>query len=141
MALFETNAVGTQLAGDYFAPLLRKSTGTPRIINVSSGAGSIGIRYDRSHPGASMKVISYRVSKAAQNMIAASQWYELGAEGFKVFTYGPGHTVSNLGLHNKVEYGAKPTSVGSAPIVKMIKGEMDDQDGKYLEYGQEFCSW
>lgn len=142
MAVFEVNAVGAMLVGDAFAPLLRKANGTPRIITVSSGAGSIGIRYDRSHPAASMKVLPYRVSKAAMNMVAATQWYELGPEGFKVFTYGPGPTESNLSSSNKLgRPGMKPVAEGAAPIIKMIKGEMDDQEGKYLEYGVEFFPW
>jgi NAD(P)-dependent dehydrogenase (short-subunit alcohol dehydrogenase family) len=40
---FRTNATGPQLMIDAFYPLLKKSITTPRIINVSSGAGSVGI--------------------------------------------------------------------------------------------------
>jgi NAD(P)-dependent dehydrogenase (short-subunit alcohol dehydrogenase family) len=127
--------------GEYFAPLLKKSIGTPRIINVTSGAGSIGVRLDRSQPTNAMKVIPYRVSKAAMNMVAACQWYELGAEGFKVFIYGPGFTESNLSAHNKIELGAKPTSEGVAPIIAMLKGERDEDDGKFIEYGKESFPW
>ena len=140
-ACLRTNAVGAQLMGDYFAPLLRKSAGTPRIVNVTSGAGSIGLRFDRAHRSALMKEVPYRVSKAAMNMVAACQWHELGAEGFKIFIYGPGFTESNLSEHNKVEIGAKPTSAGAAPIVAMLNGERDEDDGKLVEYGQESFPW
>ncbi|KAL8649532.1 MAG: hypothetical protein Q9226_005542, partial [Calogaya cf. arnoldii] len=111
-ACLQTNAVGAQLMGDYFAPLLRKSTGTPRILNVTSGAGSISVRLDRAHPSAVLKATPYRISKAAMNMVAACQWYDLGEEGFKIFIYGPGYTESNLSASNKVALGAKPTSEG-----------------------------
>jgi len=141
IACLYTNAVGVQLMGDYFAPLLRKSAGTPRIVNVTSGAGSIGLRFDRSHPTAALKAIPYRVSKAAMNMVAACQWYEFGEEGFKIFVYGPGFTESNLSAHNKVEMGAKPTSEAAAPIVAMVNGERDEDDGKFVEYGQESFPW
>jgi NAD(P)-dependent dehydrogenase (short-subunit alcohol dehydrogenase family) len=140
-ACLQTNAVGAYLMGEYFAPLLKKSIGTPRIVNVTSGAGSIGVRIDRSEPTAAMKVIPYRVSKAAMNMVAACQWYEFGADGFKVFIYGPGFTESNLSPHNKIEMGAKPTSDGVAPIIAMLKGERDDDDGKFIEYGRESFPW
>jgi NAD(P)-dependent dehydrogenase (short-subunit alcohol dehydrogenase family) len=140
-ACLQTNAVGACLTGEYFAPLLRKSIGTPRIVNVTSGAGSIGTRLNRSEPTAAMKVLPYRVSKAAMNMVAACQWYEYGAEGFKVFIYGPGFTESNLGAYNKVEMGAKPTSEGVAPIIAMLKGERDEDDGKFIEYGRESFPW
>lgn len=47
MALcFATNSTDPFLIGEAFAPLLEKSQGIPRIINISSGAGSIGRRLD-----------------------------------------------------------------------------------------------
>ncbi|MCJ1379609.1 hypothetical protein MMC17_002711 [Xylographa soralifera] len=141
LACLHTNAVGAQLMGDYFAPLLRKSAGTPRIVNVTSGAGSIGKRLDRSHPTAALKAIPYRVSKAAMNMVAACQWDEFGEEGFKIFIYGPGFTESNLSAYNKVEMGAKPTSEAAVPIVAMLNGERDEDDGKFVEYGHESFPW
>ncbi|KAI4100254.1 MAG: hypothetical protein LQ339_005561 [Xanthoria mediterranea] len=140
-ACLQTNAVGAQLMGDYFAPLLRKSTGTPRIINVSSGAGSITVRLDRSHPRAAMKATAYRVSKAAMNMVGACQCSEFGGEGFKIFIYGPGYTESNLSELNKVELGAKPTSEGTAPMVAMLNGERDEDAEKYIEYGHDSFPW
>ncbi len=106
--------------GDYFAPLLRKAAGTPRIVDVTSGGGSIGLRLDRSHPTAALKATPYRISKAAMNMVAACQWFDLAEEGFKVFIYGPGYTESNLSSLNKVEMGAKPVAEGTAPIVAML---------------------
>ncbi|KAI4144342.1 MAG: hypothetical protein L6R39_004225 [Caloplaca ligustica] len=141
IACLQTNAVGAQLMGDYFAPLLRKASGTPRIVNVTSGAGSIGLRLDRSHPTAAMKVTPYRISKAAMNMVAACQWFDLGEEGFKVFIYGPGYTESNLSPRNKVEMGAKPVTEGTAPIVAMLNGERDQDSGKFIEYGHDSFPW
>ena len=141
IACLSTNAVGAQLMGEYFAPLLRKCAGTPRIVNVTSGAGSIALRFDRSHPTAGIKAIPYRVSKAAMNMVAACQWDEFGEEGFKIFIYGPGFTESNLTPHNKVEMGAKSTSEAAAPIVAILNGEKDEDDGKFVEDGQASFPW
>jgi NAD(P)-dependent dehydrogenase (short-subunit alcohol dehydrogenase family) len=139
---FRVNAVGAQLTGDYFAPLLKKSTGVPRIVNVTSGAGSIGNRMDPDSMGSGFKVVAYRVSKAAMNMVFACQYREFAADGFKVFLYGPGPTVSSLGPNNKSKApGMKPTSVGAAPIVEMVKGSRDEDAGKYLEYGYEHGSF
>jgi NAD(P)-dependent dehydrogenase (short-subunit alcohol dehydrogenase family) len=140
-ACLQTNAVGAYLMGEHLAPLLKKAIGTPRIVNVTSGAGSIGTRLDRSEPTAAMKVTPYRVSKAAMNMVAACQWYEFGQERFKVFIYGPGFTESNLSAYNKVDMGAKPTSEGVAPIIAMLRGERDDDDGKFIENGRESFPW
>ncbi|KAL8835047.1 MAG: hypothetical protein Q9170_003475 [Blastenia crenularia] len=141
-ACLQTNAVGTQLMGDYFAPLLKKSTSTPRIINVTSGGGSISIRLDRSSPYAALKANAYRISKAAMNMVAACQWYDWGGEeGFKIFIYGPGFTESNLSDANTKANGAKPTKEGAKPMVDMLNGERDGDAGKYLEYGEESIPW
>ncbi|KAF2669201.1 NAD(P)-binding protein [Microthyrium microscopicum] len=140
-ACLQTNAVGAYLMGEYFVPILKKSIGTPRIINVTSGAGSIGNRLDRSQATNAIKAIPYRVSKAAMNMVAACQWFELATEGFKVFIYGPGFTESNLSAMNKTANGAKPTSEGVAPIIAMLKGERDSDDGKFIEYGVESFPW
>jgi NAD(P)-dependent dehydrogenase (short-subunit alcohol dehydrogenase family) len=79
-----------------------------------------------------MKTVPYRASKAALNMITACQSVEYGEDGFKVFAYCPGFTVSSLGPYNKAEMGAKPTSEGAAPIVNILKGERDEEHGEFL---------
>lgn len=143
-ACLQTNAVGAQLMGDHFYPLLKKSTSTPRIINVTSGGGSISLRLIRDHPYAALKADPYRISKAAMNMVAACQWYNWGGDegdGFKIFMYGPGFTESNLSAANKTENGAKPVGEGAGPMVAMLNGERDADSGKYLEYGQESFDW
>lgn len=133
---FATNATGPLLMGEAFLPLLEKAkSGTPRIINVSSGAGSITVKLNPElHKGPEPKAPWYHASKTAENMVNACQVRELVPKGFKVFLYCPGFTVSNLSGENgfnKVENGAKPTSQGAAPMVKMINGEVDDLVGKF----------
>jgi NAD(P)-dependent dehydrogenase (short-subunit alcohol dehydrogenase family) len=127
---FLVNATGVQLVTDAFRHLLKKST-TPRIINVSSGAGSVGIRLNPSfdHPLIG-EVIHYRASKAAENMVAANMYRQLDPLGWKVFTYNPGFTESNLGPRNKVSEGAKSTADGARPMVAMLNGEKDQFAGK-----------
>jgi NAD(P)-dependent dehydrogenase (short-subunit alcohol dehydrogenase family) len=80
-----------------FVSLLEKSNKTPRIVNVTSGAGSIGLRLGDPHEHQKMKVLPYRSSKAALNMLTACQAYEFGPKGWKVFCFCPGFTESNLG--------------------------------------------
>jgi NAD(P)-dependent dehydrogenase (short-subunit alcohol dehydrogenase family) len=45
-----TNTVGPAITVAAFAGLLGKSTQTPRVINVTSGAGSISVRLDDTSP-------------------------------------------------------------------------------------------
>jgi NAD(P)-dependent dehydrogenase (short-subunit alcohol dehydrogenase family) len=59
-AAFQTNVTGPAVVVETFAPLLEKSGRmgkTPRIINVTSGAGSIGWRSDRTNSHQEMKVV------------------------------------------------------------------------------------
>ena len=135
---FQTNATGPFLMVEAFAPLLKKSKTTPRIINVSSGAGSIRRLLDPNSPNfhlhreMGMAKIGYGVSKAALNLITAKQSVVYAGDGFKVFAFSPGFVASNLGPQNKVENGAQPTSVGVAPMVKILNGERDAEHGCFL---------
>ncbi|KAI4653737.1 hypothetical protein J4E93_001504 [Alternaria ventricosa] len=133
---FLTNATGPAVIVETFAPFLAKSAEmgkTPRILNVSSGAGSIGLRSDRTNPHQAMKNLPYRSSKAALNMLTACQDYEYGPKGWKVFCFCPGFTESNLGPRNKPEHGAKPTSEGAKPMVAILEGERDEESGGFLK--------
>ena len=131
--VFRTNVAGPHATVEAFAPLLEKSNQTPRIINVSSGGGSVGLRLDPNNEYYALKADQYRVSKAALNMASACQAVEYGPKGWKIFLFCPGFTVSNLGPYNKLENGAKPTSEGARPMVGILNGERDSEHGGYLK--------
>jgi NAD(P)-dependent dehydrogenase (short-subunit alcohol dehydrogenase family) len=129
---FQTNVIGPLLMVEAFAPLLQKSTGTPRIINVTSGLGSITLTLDSKSSFYGMKGIEpYQTSKAALNMVTATQVVKYG-DVFKIFLLCPGFTVSNLGPHNTAESGAQPTSAGAAPMVDILNGNRDAEHGGFL---------
>jgi NAD(P)-dependent dehydrogenase (short-subunit alcohol dehydrogenase family) len=129
---FQTNATGPLLMVQAFAPLLRKSIGTPRIINVTSGGGSITLALDPDSIMYGMKGVEpYRASKAALNMLTVLQIVDY-KDVFKIFLFCPGFTVSNLGPRNNAENGAKPTSEGAAPMVNILNGERDAEHGHFL---------
>jgi NAD(P)-dependent dehydrogenase (short-subunit alcohol dehydrogenase family) len=140
-ACFNTNAAGVAIMVEAFAPLLKKSTGTARIINVSSGAGSITLRLDPNTPAINAKVIHYRASKSALNMVTAEQAMEYGPLGWKLFSFCPGFTVSNLSHMNTAEMGAKPTSEGAAPMVDILNGMRDGEHGGYLKGEGQYPGW
>ncbi len=135
---FDTNATGVAIIVNEFTPLLRKSD-EPRVINVTTALSSIGQKLDSSSPYHKMSAIQYRATKSALNMITACQWVELKDEGFKVFSYCPGFTVSNLGPRNTAEYGAKPTEEAVYGLVDIVEGKRDDEAGGFLhaEGGEE----
>ncbi|KAI0155281.1 hypothetical protein GGR57DRAFT_464714 [Xylariaceae sp. FL1272] len=132
-----TNAVGAYLTGSYLSPLLlaslKQTEFTPRIVNITSGAGSIKNRMTPNAFGDSMSQVPYRVSKAAMNMVSAIQFREFDPLGIKVFLYGPGPTASRMNSHP----GIKSTAEGVAPVIDMLLGKRDGDAGVYLEYGVE----
>src|SRR5258708_19384389 len=78
---FETNVIGCARIIRAFLPLLRGSH-RPRILNVSSGLGSISTRDDASY-------YAYAVSKAASNMLTRSIAFELIPERFTTAPISP----------------------------------------------------
>lgn len=132
-ASFDTNVVGPMRVAEVFAPLLQKSTYSlgPRIVNVSSRAGSISRRLDNNNMIYDSHFVEYRTSKAAQNMLSVCQVWEYGKLGIKTFMFCPGFTESDLSPMAKVENGAKPVAEGARPIVDIIEGKRDGEEGKF----------
>ncbi|KAF1943949.1 NAD(P)-binding protein [Clathrospora elynae] len=145
---FNVNATGPYLLTKALIPLLRKST-NPRIVNISSGAGSIGRRLFAESPMYRIQGVSYRTSKVAFNMITACLHVEFGlgieqsdgekidgeeakGKAMKVFCYDPGFTVSNLGPHNKKEFGARSAEETVVSIMEVIEGKRDEDVGKFI---------
>lgn len=89
---FETNVVGTARVCKAFLPLLRKSL-HPRIVNVSSGAGSISSKMDH-------KYYCYSTSKAALNMFTRALANEVKQSGVIVTALSPGWVKTEMGGPN-----------------------------------------
>ncbi|KAF2685273.1 putative short chain dehydrogenase/reductase [Lentithecium fluviatile CBS 122367] len=128
---FDTNATGPYILTKVLLPLLQKST-SARVINISSGVGSMGRKLDPSSPLHKHSGVQYRASKAALNMVFACQFVEYGDLGIKVSLYDPGFTVSNLGPHNNVESGARSARESVLPLVDVLEGKRDDEAGLFL---------
>lgn len=134
---FDTNATGPAVIVETFAPLLYKSREagtTPRIINVSSGVGSIARRFNKDGPFYRFYDLEYRTSKCALSMVTANQYAQFGdgEMGAKVFAYDPGFTVSNLGPHNNEGSGARAVSESVKPLMDVLEGKRDEENGKFL---------
>ncbi|GAB7344820.1 hypothetical protein MBLNU457_3277t1 [Dothideomycetes sp. NU457] len=131
-AAYDTNVIGAAVMGDAFLPLLKKSSSTPRLINVSSGVGSITNRLD---PTNSMYNFfghwQYGVSKAAMNLLSACMFVEYKPD-VKVFTFCPGFTVSNLGPFNTAEQGARPVAESVVGLVDVVEGKRDGEAGAFI---------
>ncbi|PLN80275.1 putative short-chain dehydrogenase [Aspergillus taichungensis] len=132
-AAFDVNATGPAVVASVFAPLLQKSTAASRrIINVTSGAGSIERRLDPSSPIYNVQQVQYRASKTALHMVSACQLVEFAPFEVKVFLFDPGFTQSNLGPHNTEANGARAAADSVRPLMDVLEGKRDDEVGKIL---------
>ncbi|OKL58549.1 hypothetical protein UA08_06047 [Talaromyces atroroseus] len=137
---FDTNATGPLIVTNAFAPLLKESKDSPRIVNITSGAGSISSRLNRNSPTYQLQGHQYRASKSALNMITACQFVEYEPYGIKVSLYDPGFTQSNLGPHNKAEFGAREPADSVMPLIDVLEGKRDDESLKIL-HNTGIYSW
>lgn len=71
----------------------------------------------------------YRASKAALNMLNACMKVEYAESGIKVLAFDPGFTVSGLSEHNTRERGAREVGESVRPLVELIEGSRDGDDG------------
>ena len=99
----ETNNFGAWRMSREFVPLMHQN-GYGRIVNVSSGAGSL------SSMGASTP--AYNVSKVALNALTRMLAVELRSKGILVNAVDPGWTATDMGGH-----GGRPVEEGAAGVV------------------------
>lgn len=93
--VWETNVFGPLAVTQAFLPLLRKSQAA-RIVNVSSGLGSLTLNTDPTWPYYGMFEVVYGASKTALNAITVSLAIELKAMNIKVNAVSPGFTATAL---------------------------------------------
>ena len=99
----ETNLFGPWRLCQVFIPLMKKN-GYGRIVNVSSGAGSLHYM-QRGAPG-------YGISKVALNALTRKLSFELRGAGILVNSVDPGWVATDMGGH-----GGRPVKDGAKGIV------------------------
>lgn len=133
---FATNVIGPAIVTEAFVELLKKSS-DPRLLYVSSGLGSIGLRYNAKDPYYGLDAKVYRTSKAAVNMLAACDLANFREWKCKVWAYDPGYVITNLtgegDRERRKAQGAGSPETSAAGILKIVKGERDAEIGSFLE--------
>lgn len=94
-AVFETNVFGVIAVTQAVLPLLRAAPGA-RIVNVSSGSGSLTLNAEPAFPYRAVFGAVYSPSKAALNAITLAFAIELESSGIKVNAANPGFTSTDL---------------------------------------------
>jgi NAD(P)-dependent dehydrogenase (short-subunit alcohol dehydrogenase family) len=105
---YETNVFGLVAVTRAMLPLLRKSS-AGRIVNMSSGLGSLTLTNNPNWTFASINLLAYNSSKTAVNAITVQFAKELHNTPIKVNAADPGYTATDLNHHTgtrSVEQGA-----------------------------------
>jgi NAD(P)-dependent dehydrogenase (short-subunit alcohol dehydrogenase family) len=118
---FETNVLGVLRTTRAFMPLLENAS-QPRIVNISSGAGSISDKTDSGY-------YAYSTSKAALNMVTRALAAELRGKKICVVAMSPGWVKTDMGGPNAP---LTPEESASA-IAKTITNLPFEQTAKFLE--------
>jgi NAD(P)-dependent dehydrogenase (short-subunit alcohol dehydrogenase family) len=108
-AVWETNVFGVLAVYQAMLPLLREAPAA-RIVNVSSGAGSLTMNSDPANAHRSIFGPTYSASKTALNAMTLAMAIELESTGIKVNAAAPGFTKTNLNNYEgteTVEEGAR----------------------------------
>ena len=129
--VFDTNFFGALSATQAMLPLLRKSRGA-RVVNVSSGLGSLGYNSDPQAEFADIKKIGYCASKAALNMLTVHLAYELRDDGIKVNSADPGFTATDLNAHR----GTQTVAQGAIASIRLALLEDDGPSGGFFSAAQ-----
>lgn len=108
-AVWDTNVFGVLAVYQAMLPILRETPGA-RIVNVSSGVGSLTANSDPAFTHRAIFGPVYPASKTALNALTVAMEIELEPEGIKVNAVSPGFTKTNLNGYagtETVEAGAR----------------------------------
>jgi NAD(P)-dependent dehydrogenase (short-subunit alcohol dehydrogenase family) len=118
----ETNLFGAWRTALAFLPLLRRSP-HPRLVNVSSGSGSLS--------GMGAGTPAYSVSKAALNALTRILAAELRADRVLVNAVCPGWVATDMG-----GAGGRPVADGAASVVWAVLLDDDGPTGGFFRDGR-----
>lgn len=113
-AVWDTNVFGVLAVYQAMIPLIRKAP-AGRIVNVSSGVGSLTRNSDPANPYRQMFTPIYSGSKTAMNALSLAMAIECEGTPIKVNTVSPGFTKTGLNGYE----GVDTLEQGAAEAVKM----------------------
>lgn len=131
-AVFETNVFGVLAVTQAMLPLIRLSS-AGRIVNVSSGVGSLTLNSDADFPFRPYYGVTYSASKTALNAMTLALAIELEGTGIKVRAAGPSYTataINDFQGTDSVEVGARPL-VLAALDTESRTGSFTGPEGAY----------
>ncbi|GAA3147945.1 SDR family NAD(P)-dependent oxidoreductase [Planomonospora alba] len=130
-ATYETNVFGVVAVTNAVLPLLRRAPAA-RIVNLSSGLGSLTRAGDPQDPFWASNHLAYNSSKTALNMVTVVYAKELAGTPIKVNAADPGYCATDMNAHA----GHRTPEQGAAVAVRLAllgddgpSGLCHDEDG------------
>jgi NAD(P)-dependent dehydrogenase (short-subunit alcohol dehydrogenase family) len=130
--IFEVDVIGVFAVTRAMLPLLRVSD-SPRIVNVSSTRGSLGLVNQWIGPWS----LGYGTAKATLNAITAHLSNELRSSNFAVTAVSPGHVATDLTA------GSAPLTPeqGARQIIATVLANDTELDGKFIDENGNGLPW
>jgi NAD(P)-dependent dehydrogenase (short-subunit alcohol dehydrogenase family) len=135
-AVWETNVFGALAVYQAMLPLLRKSPDA-RIVNVSSGLGSLTANADPAYLYHAMFGPIYPASKAALNAMTLAMMIELESTNIKVNLVSPAFTKTNLNGYA----GTESVEDGSREVVRVALLGPDGPTGTFTQWENHPIPW
>jgi NAD(P)-dependent dehydrogenase (short-subunit alcohol dehydrogenase family) len=134
--VWETNVFGVVAVYQAMLPLLRESSDA-RIVNVSSGVGSLTANADPAYPYHAIFGPIYPASKAALNAMTLAMMIELESTDIKVNLVSPAFTKTNLNGYA----GTESVEDGSREVVRVALLGPDGPTGTFTRWENVTIPW
>jgi NAD(P)-dependent dehydrogenase (short-subunit alcohol dehydrogenase family) len=135
-AIWETNVFGALAVYQAMLPLLRESSDA-RIVNVSSGVGSLATNADPAFSYRKMYGPGYAASKTALNAITLAMMIEHEGTGIKVNLVTPAFTSTNLNGYE----GTESIEAGAREVVRVALLGPDGPSGTFTRWENVTVPW
>lgn len=125
---YDTNFFGVFAVIKAMLPLLRKSN-AGRIVNMSSGLGSLTQNSDPNYEFAEMKILAYNSSKTALNAMTIQFAHELKDTPIKVNSADPGYVATDINANR----GPRTVEQGATAPVRLATLPSDGPTGGFFD--------
>lgn len=135
--IYATNVFGVVTVTNAFLPALRRSA-RPRIVNVSSGTGSLTWATGPEFPH-NGTFAAYRSSKAALNALTVFYAHSLAADGIKVNAMAPG--LRRTDLNSRAAAAEGDPAEAAAGAVRLALLADDGPSGEFVSWDGSAVPW
>ncbi|TDD47097.1 SDR family NAD(P)-dependent oxidoreductase [Nonomuraea terrae] len=130
--VFETNVVGVLMVTNAVLPLLRRSP-APRVVNVSSGVGSLAHQTDPGHYMSGLPAsATYPLSKTALNQLTVQYARELRKDGILVNPAAPGACATDFTKDLPFPI-TRTAAQGAAVVIRLATLPADGPTGGFFD--------